>query len=71
MVGLHSPFGLLGQIKDNRKISQEELMWGQPWLLYVLEMADQLRWDPNAKNEDNIPVVDSADAVREALKNRR
>ena len=70
MVGLHSPFGLIGQIKNSRGISQKEVMWGQPWLLYVLEMADQLRWDPNAKR-NTVPVLDSADDIKNALQNRR
>ena len=70
MVGLHSPFGLIGQIKDNRGISHEEVMWGQPWLLYILEMTDQLRWDPDAKTEENVTIVDSAEEALAAL-NRR
>jgi len=64
MDGLHSPFGLFGQIKEKRGYTQHQIMWSQPWMMYVLEMADEMRY---VKGERQAPVVDSAEDLRKVL----
>lgn len=64
MDGLHSPFGILGQIKDKRGYTHDELMWGQPWIMYLLELADAPRY---VSGEPPAPVAESAEDLRRIL----
>ena len=43
MVGLNSPFGMIGKIRKERGLTLSEVLWGEPWVLYLLEEADQPR----------------------------
>jgi len=63
MVGLHSPFGLFGQIKDKRGYTHSQLMWGQSWLMYILEFADQ----PRHIKKSKVPVFDNSNDLKNYL----
>jgi len=64
MDGLHSPFGILGQIKDKRGYTHEQILWGQPWAILLLEMADAPRY---VKGQRPAPVVESAKDIHKLL----
>jgi len=63
MVGLNSPFGLLGQIKDKRGYTHGYVMWKQPWMMYIIEMADMPRYDEKA----DVPVFDNVTEIKRHL----
>lgn len=44
MVGLNSPFGLLGKIKIERGLTHKDLLWEENWINLLLENADQPRY---------------------------
>ncbi len=64
MEGLHSPFGLIGQLKEKRGITHEQFLWSQPWSMYLLEMADSPQY---VKGEPPAPVAESAADVKRIL----
>lgn len=45
MVGLNSPWGVFGAIKDKRGWTMEQVLWQEPWQNIVLELADQARYE--------------------------
>jgi hypothetical protein len=63
MVGLNSPFGLIGQIKEKRGYTHRQVMWGQPWLMFVLEMADQ----PRYVKKSIVPTFDNSTSLKTFL----
>jgi hypothetical protein len=67
MDGLHSPFGLIGQIKEKTGYSHEYVLWGQPWALLLMEAADAPRY---VRGRRPAPVVGSADEVENILGNK-
>lgn len=67
MIGLHSPFGLLGQIKRERGYTHEYLLWGESWINILLEGADQPRYDPDAAPEERIEWYDGAGDLRKSF----
>ena len=56
--GLHSPFGLLGKIRIERKLSLREVLWRDPWMLLVLEQFDQPRTRTTRGGEE-LPTIDN------------
>lgn len=56
--GLHSPFGLLGKIRIERKLSLREVLWRDPWMLLVLEQSDQPRTRTSREGEE-LPTIDN------------
>lgn len=64
MDGLHSPFGILGQLKEKRGLTHEQILWSQPWNMLLLEMADEPRY---VKGERPVPVAESADDMHRIL----
>jgi hypothetical protein len=67
MDGLHSPFGLIGQIKEKTGYSHEYVLWGQPWVLFLLEGADAPHY---VRGSRPVPVVDSIEEAQQALGSR-
>jgi len=67
MDGLHSPFGVLGQLKEKRGLTHDQIMWSQPWAMLLLEMADEPRY---VKGQRPAPVVDNADDLRKILQSK-
>jgi len=55
---------MIGQIKQSYGYSHDEVLWGQPWSLFVLESADAPRYVHGARP---VPVLDNADDIRNAL----
>lgn len=64
MDGLHSPFGLFGQIKEKRGLTHDELLWGQPWIMYLLELQDAPRY---VNKKLPAPVAESAEDINRIL----
>lgn len=56
--GLHSPFGLIGRIRIERKLSLREVLWNDPWMLLVLEQSDQPRTRSTCEGEE-LPIIDN------------
>lgn len=67
MTGLHSPFGLIGQMKEKTGYSHEYILWGVPWTLLLMEAADAPRY---VKGNPDVPVVDNADELMKILGHR-
>lgn len=69
-VGLHSPFGWIGDIKERTGYTHEYILWGQAWILFLLEEADRSRTiDKNKlKSEENTEVHVSSIAELKALR---
>lgn len=67
MAGLHSPFGLIGQIKEKTGYSHHYILWGQPWILFLMESADAPHY---VKGKRPVPVVESAKDAAKILGSR-
>ena len=67
MAGLHSPFGIIGQMKEKFGYTHQYVMWGQPWALFVLEGADAPRY---VRGNPPVPVVDNTDDLQAILGGR-
>ena len=65
--GLHSPFGLFGQLKEKRGLTHDELLWSQPWIMYLLELSDAPRY---VSGKPPAPVAESAEDINRILKGR-
>lgn len=61
--GLYSPFGRIGQIKRDCGYTHEYILWGQPWVLFILEMADQARYVKGSPPEEAVTASSAADAM--------
>lgn len=65
--GLHSPFGFIGQIKEKRGYTHNYILWGEPWAIFLMEMADAPRY---VRGRRPAPVMESADGIKSILGNR-
>lgn len=63
MVGLHSPWGTIGNIKRERGYTHDYVLWGESWINLLMESADA----PRYSKKQHIPVVDGVDGLRERL----
>lgn len=64
MAGLHSPFGIIGQLKEKFGYTRHYILWGQAWAIFLLEMADAPRY-VKGKPPTEIPTVTTVqDAAR-------
>lgn len=63
MIGLNSPWGLFGAIKDKRGWTMEQVLWAEPWQSLVLELADQARYETGKQYKE----VDSISDLKTAL----
>lgn len=59
--GLHSPWGILGQVAKDRGISIRKVLWGDSWLNYQLYTADAPRY---VSGKRPAPVVESLEELR-------
>jgi hypothetical protein len=66
MTGLHSPFGITGNIKERTGYPHKYILWGQPWNLFLMEMADA----PRYTDKPDARVAESAEEVAETLGGR-
>lgn len=60
MDGQHSPFGLIGQIKEKTGYTHDYILWGVSWLVFLMEMADAPKY---VKKRPAITVDSAADAA--------
>lgn len=63
MEGLHSPFGIIGNIKERTGYQHKYILWGQPWSLFLMEMADA----PRYTDKPAVQVAESAAEIAETL----
>lgn len=70
VIGLDSPFGVLGKLKVERGLTHEELLWGQSWASLVLESMDQPHYDPKAPKEE-VEAEDGLNGVIDKLNKKR
>lgn len=63
MDGLHSPWGIIGQIKEKRGYTHDDVLWGTSWLNILMETSDAPRYVKGRK----IPVVETAEQLRQIL----
>lgn len=68
--GLYSPFGRIGQIKRDYGYTHEYILWAQPWVLFILEMADQARYVKGNPPEEAVIVNSATDAISGLRKNK-
>lgn len=61
--GLHSPFGVIGQIMDARGITLKQALWAEPFSVIVLSIADQ----PRYVKRPPAPVAESTDDIKKIL----
>lgn len=70
VVGLDSPFGVLGKLKAERGLTHEELLWGQSWTSLMLEAMDQPHYDPKAPKQ-RVEAEEGLDGVIDELRKKR
>ncbi len=63
MEGLHSPWGLIGQIKAERGYTHDHLLWGEAWINILMERADA----PRYTKRQRVPVADGAGDLKKIL----
>jgi len=63
MDGLHSPWGIIGQIKEKRGYTHKQILWDTSWLNILMESADA----PKHVKGRRVPVCETADEVRKIL----
>lgn len=63
MEGLHSPWGLIGQIKAERGCTHDYLLWNEAWINILMERADAPRYSKKQK----VPVVNGAEGLKNIL----
>jgi hypothetical protein len=64
MDGLHSPFGIIGGIKERTGYTTEYILWGQAWALFLMEAADAPRY---RKGQRPVTIAESTDEVENIL----
>jgi hypothetical protein len=64
MDGLHSPFGIIGQIREKTGYSLDYILWAEPWITFIIESADAPRY---VKGSRPTPVIESAEEAANAL----
>ncbi len=59
--GLHSPWGVIGQIAKDRNLTKHKVLWGDSWLNFQLYAADSPRY---VRGQRPVPVVESLEELR-------
>jgi len=54
---------VIGQIKEKTGYSHEYILWGQPWIMFLIESADQPRYMDKKPDE----IVESAEEAADIL----
>lgn len=63
MEGLHSPWGIIGQIKAERGCAHDYLLWKEAWINILMERADAPRYTRKQK----APIVTGAEGLKNIL----
>lgn len=64
MVGLHSPFGTIGNIKREYGYSIEYVLWGEPWISFLMQQSDAPRL---SKQKNKGKTAQGANELKELL----
>ncbi|HBX44479.1 MAG TPA: hypothetical protein DEG28_01100 [Porphyromonadaceae bacterium] len=64
MTGLHSPWGLLGEIMKERGYTHDYVLWGVSWINLLMERADA----PRYTKKQFAPFVDGAGGLKQRLR---
>lgn len=67
MDGLHSPWGLIGQIKAERGYTHEYVLWGEAWINILMERADA----PRYTKKQWVPMINGAGDLKKILGDAR
>jgi hypothetical protein len=59
MDGLHSPFGIIGNIKRERGYTHEHILWGEAWINLLMESADAPRYTKKRRT----PIIESTEQL--------
>ena len=62
-MGLHSPWGLFGEIMKERGYTLDYVLWGVAWINLMMERADA----PRYTKKQFAPVVEGAQGLKERL----
>lgn len=57
--GLHSPFGKIGKIMIERGLTRRQVLWGDSWINFFMEGADQPKWRKGKKPEKAMSLSDA------------
>lgn len=66
MAGQYSPFGIIGQLKEKFGYTHDYILWGQAWVIFLLEIADAPRY---VRGTPPSEVVSSASDALKGLVN--
>lgn len=58
---------MMGQIRERTGHTREHILWGEPWILLLMEAADAVKY---VKGERPVPVVESSEEVAAILGDR-
>jgi len=64
MDGLHSPWGLLGQVREKTGYTLNYILWGEPWINFLLGSMDAPRY---VKGERPAPVAETVTDIQNVL----
>ncbi len=59
--GLHSPFGILGQIAKERALTIKQVLWSDSWINLQLYASDAPRY---VRGQKPVPVAESLEELR-------
>ena len=62
--GLHSPFGTIGQIRERTGYTLDYILWGEPWINFILEAADAPRYIRGERPVQEVDIETAEDAAR-------
>lgn len=63
MVGLHSPFGTIGNIKKEYGYTLEYVLWGESWINLLMQQSDSPRYSKSQPKHK----AESADDLKQLL----
>jgi cytochrome c-type biogenesis protein CcmH/NrfF len=58
---------MIGSIKEKTGCSQDYILWGQPWVIFLMEAADAAKY---RRGRRRAPVVESAEDIEKILGKR-
>lgn len=68
MVGLHSPWGIIDQIREKKGYTFDYILWAEPWANYLLASADAPRYVKGVPSDER--VFEDSEEVQSKLGNR-
>lgn len=65
--GLHSPFGIIGQIREKTGYTLDYILWAEPWVNFILDSADAPRF---VKGNRPVEVIEDEKEIKNIFGNR-